>query len=249
MSVGRSHGDSHIPGSPTSPPVTLSPIKSHTQSNVAAARPKVLKPFAVTELKLLLLENISDEAVQAFRRNGFQVDHFTKAWQEDELVAKIGGYHAIGIRSKTKITERVLQAAPHVCDHTFHSMIFFSIIADIHINGRNTSIFSYWSLAASASGPIKSTCLRQRVVVYPYLTPLSPTRAPSLSSSSPKLLDSLDNYLIGRTRCVLELGIKFRKGAGKFEGKLSELLDTDISARNSQSSQKHLGCVFCTMTY
>lgn len=156
-SGGRSYGDSHIgpPGSPASPPVTLSPIKSHTQSNVAATRPKVLKPFAVTELKLLLLENISDEAVQAFRRNGFQVDHFTKAWLEDELVAKIGEYHAIGIRSKTKITERVLQAASHVRGHIPLSQAH---IADMHINARNTSIFSYSSLAASASGPIKSTC-------------------------------------------------------------------------------------------
>ena len=85
------------------------------QSNVAASRPKVLKPFAVNEIKLLLLENISAEAVQSFKTNGFQVDHFTKAWTEDELVAKIGQYQAIGIRSKTKITERVLQAAPNVC--------------------------------------------------------------------------------------------------------------------------------------
>jgi len=115
-SVSRSHGDLDFPASGTSP-VTHSPLKSHiSQSNIAILKPKVLKPFAVTEIKLLLLENISDEAVRTFRRNGFQVDHFTKAWSEDELVAKIGEYHAVGIRSKTKITERVLQAASRVCD-------------------------------------------------------------------------------------------------------------------------------------
>lgn len=117
MSVGRSRGDSNIGlGSPASS-VTHSPINSFVRSGVAATRPKVLKPFAMAELKLLLLENISDEAVQTFRKNGFQVDHFAKAWSEDELLAKIGEYHAIGIRSKTKITERVLQAAPRVCHY------------------------------------------------------------------------------------------------------------------------------------
>jgi phosphoglycerate dehydrogenase-like enzyme len=33
---------------------------------------------------------------------------------EDDLVQKIGQYHAIGIRSKTKITEKVIKAAPKV---------------------------------------------------------------------------------------------------------------------------------------
>lgn len=77
----------------------------------AVRQPKVLHPVAQEEIKLLLLENISQEAVRSFKNQGFQVDHFTKAWSEDELVAKIGQYHAIGIRSKTKITEPVLKAA------------------------------------------------------------------------------------------------------------------------------------------
>ena len=80
----------------------------------AVRQPKVLHPVAQEEIKLLLLENISQDAVRAFKSQGFQVDHFTKAWSEDELVAKIGQYHAIGIRSKTKITEPVLKAATKV---------------------------------------------------------------------------------------------------------------------------------------
>lgn len=114
---GRAHQNSHYTsaGSPSSP-VTVSPLNSYLQlqSNIGTSRPKALKPFAVNEIKLLLLENISAEAVEAFRKSGFRVDHHTKAWSEDELVAKIGDYQAIGIRSKTKITERVLQAAPNV---------------------------------------------------------------------------------------------------------------------------------------
>ncbi|KAH9858099.1 hypothetical protein C2E23DRAFT_747161 [Lenzites betulinus] len=74
-------------------------------------RPKVLHPVENEDLRLLILENISQEAVKAFQAQGFHVDHSTKAMSEDELVQKIGSYHAIGIRSKTKITERVLKAA------------------------------------------------------------------------------------------------------------------------------------------
>jgi hypothetical protein len=76
---------------------------------------KVLHPVSTDEFRLLLLENISQGAMKAFKDQGFQVDHFTRAWSEDELVEKIGSYHAIGIRSKTKITERVIKAASKVC--------------------------------------------------------------------------------------------------------------------------------------
>ena len=77
-------------------------------------QPKVLHPVDNEDLKLLLLENISPEAVRALQVQGWQVDHSTKAMSEDELVEKIHQYHAIGIRSKTRITERVLKAAPKV---------------------------------------------------------------------------------------------------------------------------------------
>jgi len=62
-------------------------------------------------LKLLLLENVSKEAVKAFKDSGFQVNFHAGSMSEDELVATIGDYHAIGIRSKTRITARVLKAA------------------------------------------------------------------------------------------------------------------------------------------
>ncbi|KZT72818.1 hypothetical protein DAEQUDRAFT_754869 [Daedalea quercina L-15889] len=80
--------------------------------NTKVREAKVLHPVENEHLKLLLLENISQEAVKAFQAHGFHVDHHTKAMSEDELVSKIGQYHAVGIRSKTKITERVIKAAP-----------------------------------------------------------------------------------------------------------------------------------------
>jgi D-3-phosphoglycerate dehydrogenase / 2-oxoglutarate reductase len=77
-------------------------------------RPKILHPLENEDLRLLVLENISQDAVSVFLKQGYHVDHYTKALSEDELVEKIGSYHAIGIRSKTKITQRVLQAASKV---------------------------------------------------------------------------------------------------------------------------------------
>ena len=86
--------------------------------------PKVLHPIDNDHLKLLILENISQEAVAAFTAQGFHVDHYTKAMSEDELVEKIPNYHGIGIRSKTKITERVIKAASKVraCPMIFRSL-------------------------------------------------------------------------------------------------------------------------------
>lgn len=117
----------------TSPPVTRhrseystsphqsSPTFGHT-APVAGVRPKVLKPFATEEIRLLILENISQDAVRAFTDLGFQVDFHKKAFSEAELVDCIGKYHAIGIRSKTKITARVLKAATKVSSRV--SLIF-----------------------------------------------------------------------------------------------------------------------------
>lgn len=77
----------------------------------AIRQPKVLHPVDNEGLKLLLLENISQDAVRYFQAQGFTVDHYAKALSEDELVQKIPNYHCIGIRSKTRITERVIKAA------------------------------------------------------------------------------------------------------------------------------------------
>ena len=81
---------------------------------LSVRQPKVLHPIDNEDLRILLLENISQEAVRALQAQGWHVDHSTKALSEDELVEKISAYHAIGIRSKTKITERVIKAATKV---------------------------------------------------------------------------------------------------------------------------------------
>jgi D-3-phosphoglycerate dehydrogenase len=103
--------------------------------------PKVLHPIDNDYLKLLVLENISQEAVAAFTSQGFHVDHYTKAMSEDELVEKIPNYHAIGIRRKTKITERVIKAASKVRVRWYSEFLH-----------QLTPLFygSFWSLDAFA---------------------------------------------------------------------------------------------------
>jgi D-3-phosphoglycerate dehydrogenase / 2-oxoglutarate reductase len=89
-------------------------LRGDSLNTHAVRQPRVLHPTDNEELRLLLVENISQEAVQTFRAQGFHVDHSTKAMSEEELLEKIGSYHAIGIRSKTKMTEKVIRAASKV---------------------------------------------------------------------------------------------------------------------------------------
>ncbi|MGV3529023.1 MAG: phosphoglycerate dehydrogenase [Flavisolibacter sp.] len=64
------------------------------------------------KIKILLLENISDTAVKKFTDAGYaQVEKFSKALPEEELIHAIKNVHLLGIRSKTQITPAVLNAA------------------------------------------------------------------------------------------------------------------------------------------
>jgi len=64
------------------------------------------------KIQILFLENISESAARNFRVQGYtQVTRLSKALSEDELVEAIRNVHILGIRSKTQITPRVLQAA------------------------------------------------------------------------------------------------------------------------------------------
>ncbi len=67
--------------------------------------------FPKSEIKILLLENIHAVAAEAFRAEGFQVELVKGALPEDELIQRIKDVHILGIRSKTQVTERVLDEA------------------------------------------------------------------------------------------------------------------------------------------
>lgn len=65
-------------------------------------------------IKILLLENIHPVAKTRLEEEGFQVDLKSHSPGEDELIAMLQGYQALGIRSKTEITEKILMNAPHL---------------------------------------------------------------------------------------------------------------------------------------
>lgn len=65
-------------------------------------------------MKALLLENISAVAVAGFRDAGYEVESHKTAIEERELVQKVSGVSILGVRSKTRVTAAVLQAAPEL---------------------------------------------------------------------------------------------------------------------------------------
>ena len=64
------------------------------------------------KIRILFLENISDVAVKNFSKHGYvKVEKITKALSEEDLVKEIKDVHILGIRSKTHISPKVLDAA------------------------------------------------------------------------------------------------------------------------------------------
>jgi D-3-phosphoglycerate dehydrogenase len=64
------------------------------------------------KINILFLENISDAAVKHFKEAGYgSVRKIGGALSEDQLINEIKDIHLLGIRSKSKITAKVLDAA------------------------------------------------------------------------------------------------------------------------------------------
>jgi D-3-phosphoglycerate dehydrogenase len=64
------------------------------------------------KINILLLENISETAVANIREHGYvSVKKLSGALSEEELIAQIKDVHLLGIRSKTQITQKILDAA------------------------------------------------------------------------------------------------------------------------------------------
>lgn len=65
-----------------------------------------------SKIKILLLENVSDAAAEEFRRRGYTgLTKLSGALGEQDLVEAVRGVHILGVRSKTRVTERVVAAA------------------------------------------------------------------------------------------------------------------------------------------
>lgn len=105
-------------GSPNA--VSTSPSQSFLQNQFrprafsTSNQAKPLKPFNTEDMKILLLENVNQTAIDIFNGQGYQVEFYKTSLPEDELIEKIKNVHAIGIRSKTKLTEKVLTAAKNL---------------------------------------------------------------------------------------------------------------------------------------
>ncbi|WP_291907200.1 phosphoglycerate dehydrogenase [Chitinophaga sp. CB10] len=70
-----------------------------------------LTSYPKEKISILLLENISDAAVAEFTNAGYSVRKLSGALSEDDLIAAIKDVHLLGIRSKTHVTKKVLDAA------------------------------------------------------------------------------------------------------------------------------------------
>ena len=58
-----------------------------------------------------MLENVHPDAFENLSEDGFSVEQVNHSIPEDELIEKIKGVHVLGIRSKTQVTQKVLDAA------------------------------------------------------------------------------------------------------------------------------------------
>ncbi|TDX02299.1 phosphoglycerate dehydrogenase [Dinghuibacter silviterrae] len=74
---------------------------------------KKLTSYPKEKINILLLENISERAANTFTNNGYaHVTRLSGALSEEELIKQIKDVHLLGIRSKTKVSKAVLEAAP-----------------------------------------------------------------------------------------------------------------------------------------
>lgn len=67
--------------------------------------------FPKDRINILLLEGVHPAAIETFQAHGYSCDIRNESLGESELIEAVKGVHILGIRSKTLITEKVLEAA------------------------------------------------------------------------------------------------------------------------------------------
>jgi len=67
--------------------------------------------YPKNRIKVLLLENVHEDAVKIMKNEGYNVTTIAGALDEEELAEKIKDVSVLGIRSKTHVTEKVLKNA------------------------------------------------------------------------------------------------------------------------------------------
>ncbi len=67
--------------------------------------------YPKNRIKILLLENVHPAAFDNLSNDGFSVELVKHSLPEEELMERLKGVHVLGIRSKTQVTKKVLDAA------------------------------------------------------------------------------------------------------------------------------------------
>ncbi len=67
--------------------------------------------FPKHRIKILLLENVHPDAFERLTGDGFTVETISHSLSEEDLIAKIKDVHVLGIRSKTQVTQKVIDSA------------------------------------------------------------------------------------------------------------------------------------------
>lgn len=70
--------------------------------------------FSNNKINVLLLENIHLEAEFLFKNEGYNVITKKQALSESELIEEIKDIHILGIRSKTELTEKIINSADNL---------------------------------------------------------------------------------------------------------------------------------------
>jgi D-3-phosphoglycerate dehydrogenase len=67
--------------------------------------------FPKGQIKVLLLEGVSAKGIKMLKDDGFDVEALKTALTEEELLKKIENLHILGIRSKTQVSRKVIEAS------------------------------------------------------------------------------------------------------------------------------------------
>ena len=87
-------------------------IMHSTEMNSSMKEEKEKLSYPKENIKILLLEGIHPTAVENFNEHHYtNVETHDVAWSEEELLERIGDVHIIGVRSKTHITQAVIEKA------------------------------------------------------------------------------------------------------------------------------------------
>jgi len=78
---------------------------------IESAAKRAKHSFPKGKIRVLLLESVAPSAIQMLEDDGYQVEAFARALTEEELIEQIVEVHVLGVRSKTRVTKRVLAAA------------------------------------------------------------------------------------------------------------------------------------------